>query len=60
MYFGYITVPASATRRNPCITFEDIGLSGETRQDYVKIFNGVGCSSQLGRVGGEQVLDCCD
>ena len=42
--------------KNPCIIFEDISVTGNERTDYVKIYNGVGCSSQLGRVGGEQKL----
>ena len=44
------------TVTNPCLAFEDIGLTGNNRTDYVKIFNGLTCSSQLGRVGGEQQL----
>ena len=31
-------------------------MTGNQRTDYVKIYNGVGCSSQLGRIGGEQKL----
>ena len=44
------------TVTNPCLAFEDIGLTGNNRTDYVKIFNGLTCSSQLGRVGGMQQL----
>ena len=44
------------TVTNPCLVFEDIGMTGNNRTDYVKIFNGRTCSSQLGRVGGEQQL----
>ena len=38
---------------NPCISFEEII---QRTGDFVRIYNGMTCSSQLGRLGGEQRL----
>ena len=41
------------TREVPCITFQP---KSDTAHDFVTIYDGASCSSELGRVGGNQAL----
>ena len=45
---------AYITTRVPCITFEEATSS---TVDYVLFRDGIKCNSELGRTGGEQVIN---
>ena len=45
------------TTKVPCVKFENLDKTGRSTSDYVVIRDGLTCDSQLGRRGGEQVIN---
>ena len=48
---------AYMTTKVPCVKFENLEETGRSTPDYILIRDGVGCDSQLGRRGGQQVIN---
>ena len=48
---------AYMTTKVPCVKFENLDETGRSTPDYVLVRDGVGCDSELGRSGGQQVIN---